>query len=157
MPASSALRLYAVPVMRLVIDAAKGVEPRTIRLMEVCRLRATPIITFMNKMDREIREPIELLDEIESVLKIKCAPVTWPIGMGRDFTIFALKPGEVYEVDVEVWPSCVVVPKGYRIALSVRGKDYVYGGGADPGVDGIADGRALGPGRPAFRSCPSTG
>ena len=77
--------LTAVDAAIMVIDAAKGVEERTIKLLEVCRLRDTPIITFINKMDREVREPIELLDEIESVLKIACAPVTWPIGMGKRF------------------------------------------------------------------------
>jgi peptide chain release factor 3 len=69
----------------MVIDAAKGVEERTIKLMDVCRLRTTPIFTFINKLDREGREPIELLDEVEDVLSIQCAPVTWPIGMGRNF------------------------------------------------------------------------
>jgi peptide chain release factor 3 len=69
----------------MVIDAVKGVEPRTIKLMQVCRLRTTPIITFINKLDREIREPIELLDEIENILKIKCVPIVWPIGSGRSF------------------------------------------------------------------------
>ena len=68
----------------MVIDCAKGVEERTIKLMDVCRLRDTPIMTFVNKLDRDGRSPIELLDEIESVLKIQCAPITWPIGMGRD-------------------------------------------------------------------------
>ena len=75
--------LTAVDSALMVIDGAKGVEPRTIKLMEVCRLRDTPIITFINKLDREIRDPIEVLDEIEDVLSIECAPVTWPIGMGR--------------------------------------------------------------------------
>ncbi len=77
--------LTAVDSALMVIDGAKGVEPRTIKLMEVCRLRDTPILTFINKLDREIRDPIEVLDEIESVLSIECAPVTWPIGMGRHF------------------------------------------------------------------------
>ncbi|OBS09740.1 peptide chain release factor 3 [Acidihalobacter prosperus] len=77
--------LTAVDSALMVIDAAKGVEERTIKLMEVCRLRDTPIITFINKLDREGREPIELLDEVEDVLKIECAPVTWPIGMGKRF------------------------------------------------------------------------
>lgn len=77
--------LTAVDSALMVIDGAKGVEERTIKLMDVCRLRDTPIISFVNKMDREIREPIELLDEIEAVLKIKCAPITWPIGTGRSF------------------------------------------------------------------------
>ncbi len=75
--------LTAVDSALMVIDCAKGVEERTIRLMEVCRLRQTPIFTFINKLDREGREPIELLDEVESVLGIQCAPVTWPIGMGK--------------------------------------------------------------------------
>src|SRR6187401_35244 len=74
--------LTAVDSALMVIDCAKGVEERTIKLMEVCRLRDTPIMTFINKLDREGRPPIELLDEIESVLQIQCAPVTWPIGMG---------------------------------------------------------------------------
>ncbi len=77
--------LTAVDSVLMVIDNAKGVEERTVKLMEVCRLRNTPIITFINKMDRDGREPIELLDEVEHVLKIKCAPVTWPIGMGKLF------------------------------------------------------------------------
>jgi peptide chain release factor 3 len=77
--------LTAVDAAVMVIDAAKGVEVQTIKLLEVCRLRNTPIITFVNKMDREVREPIELLEEIESVLKIDCAPITWPIGMGKRF------------------------------------------------------------------------
>ncbi|MEZ5541691.1 MAG: peptide chain release factor 3 [Pseudomonadota bacterium] len=75
--------LTAVDSAMMVIDCAKGVEARTIKLMEVCRLRDTPICTFINKLDREGREPIELLDEIEEILNIRCAPVTWPIGMGK--------------------------------------------------------------------------
>jgi peptide chain release factor 3 len=74
--------LTAVDSALMVIDCAKGVEERTIKLMEVCRLRDTPIMTFINKLDREGREPVDLLDEIERVLGLKCAPVTWPIGMG---------------------------------------------------------------------------
>ncbi|HED17442.1 MAG TPA: GTP-binding protein, partial [Gammaproteobacteria bacterium] len=74
--------LTAVDSALMVIDCAKGVEKRTIKLMEVCRLRTTPIMTFINKLDREGRDPIELLDEVESILNIQCAPVTWPIGMG---------------------------------------------------------------------------
>src|SRR5687768_4041154 len=77
--------LTAVDAAVMVIDAAKGVEAQTIKLLEVCRLRDTPIITFVNKMDREVREPLELLAEIESVLKLDCAPVTWPVGMGKAF------------------------------------------------------------------------
>lgn len=77
--------LTAVDTALMVIDCAKGVEERTIKLMEVCRLRDTPILTFINKLDRDVRDPIEVLDEVEEVLKIKCAPITWPIGMGKEF------------------------------------------------------------------------
>lgn len=77
--------LTAVDSALMVIDAAKGVEERTIKLMDVCRMRDTPIMSFVNKLDREGREPIELLDDIESVLDIACAPMTWPIGMGSRF------------------------------------------------------------------------
>ncbi|MEM7027661.1 MAG: peptide chain release factor 3 [Pseudomonadota bacterium] len=74
--------LTAVDSAMMVIDVAKGVEERTRKLMEVCRLRDTPIITFINKLDREGKEPIDLLDEIESELGMQCVPFTWPIGMG---------------------------------------------------------------------------
>ena len=77
--------LTAVDSALMVIDVSKGVEQRTIKLMEVCRLRDTPILTFINKLDREGREPIDLLDEVESVLDIECSPITWPIGMGKEF------------------------------------------------------------------------
>ncbi|MEM9623352.1 MAG: peptide chain release factor 3, partial [Pseudomonadota bacterium] len=77
--------LTAVDSALMVIDGAKGVEPRTIKLMEVCRLRDTPILTFINKLDREIRDPIEVMDEIEEILQIQCAPMNWPIDMGRQF------------------------------------------------------------------------
>jgi peptide chain release factor 3 len=81
----------------MVIDCAKGVEERTIKLMEVCRLRDTPIMTFINKLDREGRAPIELLDEIERVLGIATAPVTWPIGMGRSLKgIYHLVEDRIY-------------------------------------------------------------
>lgn len=77
--------LTAVDSALMVIDVAKGVEQRTIKLMEVCRLRTTPILTFINKLDREGRDPIDLMDEVEEVLDIQCAPITWPIGMGKRF------------------------------------------------------------------------
>ncbi|MGB0750304.1 MAG: peptide chain release factor 3 [Gammaproteobacteria bacterium] len=77
--------LTAVDSALMVVDIAKGVEERTIKLMDVCRLRDTPIFTFVNKLDRDGREPIEVLDEIEDILKIACAPITWPVGMGRGF------------------------------------------------------------------------
>lgn len=77
--------LTAVDSALMVIDGAKGVEDRTIKLMNVCRLRDTPIFSFVNKMDRDIRDPIDLLDEIEDVLKIQIAPINWPVGMGKEF------------------------------------------------------------------------
>lgn len=77
--------LTAVDSVLMVIDGAKGVEDRTIKLMDVCRLRDTPIFSFINKMDRDIRDPIEVLDEIESVLNIQAAPINWPLGMGKEF------------------------------------------------------------------------
>ncbi|KTC76144.1 peptide chain release factor 3 [Legionella birminghamensis] len=89
--------LTAVDSALMVIDVAKGVEDRTVKLMEVCRLRDTPIMTFINKLDREGREPISLLDEVESVLGIQCAPVTWPVGMGKRFKgIYHLYEDAVY-------------------------------------------------------------
>ena len=89
--------LTAVDSALMVIDCAKGVEERTIKLMEVCRLRDTPIMTFINKLDRDGRPPIELLDEIEQVLKISTAPVTWPIGMGRELKgIYHLLEDRIY-------------------------------------------------------------
>jgi len=103
--------LTAVDAAVMVIDAAKGVEAQTIKLLEVCRLRNTPIITFVNKMDREVREPLALLEEIESVLSIDCAPITWPIGMGKRFRgvfhllnekLMRFTPGEERIADSEI-------------------------------------------------------
>ena len=103
--------LTAVDSVLMVIDGAKGVEDRTIKLMDVCRLRDTPIFTFINKMDREVRDHIEVLDEIETVLNIKCAPVTWPIGMGKAFkgiydlmtdTIHVFKQGQASVVPDDI-------------------------------------------------------
>lgn len=77
--------LTAVDSAVMVIDSAKGVETQTEKLMEVCRMRNTPLITFINKLDREGRSPLELLDEIEEKLQIECTPLSWPIGMGKRF------------------------------------------------------------------------
>lgn len=77
--------LTAVDAAVMVIDAAKGVEAQTIKLLEVCRMRNTPIITFINKLDREVRDPLDVLAEIEDVLKLQCVPISWPIGMGKNF------------------------------------------------------------------------
>lgn len=105
--------LTAVDSALMVIDGAKGVEDRTIKLMNVCRLRDTPIISFVNKLDRDIRDPIELLDEIESVLKIGCAPINWPIGSGQDFRgvynlytdtihVFTRGQGHIISEDIQI-------------------------------------------------------
>jgi len=77
--------LTAVDSAIMVIDAARGIEARTLKLFEICRLRDIPIVTFINKMDRESQEPLELLDEIEKTLAIETAPMVWPVGRGRDF------------------------------------------------------------------------
>ncbi|HJL61774.1 MAG TPA: GTP-binding protein, partial [Pseudomonadales bacterium] len=92
--------LTAVDSVLMVIDGAKGVEQRTVKLMEVCRLRDTPILTFVNKLDREIRDPIEVLDEIEEILDIQCSPITWPIGMGSFFKgVYHLYKDEIHLFD----------------------------------------------------------
>ena len=77
--------LTAVDSAVMVIDAAKGIEARTRKLFEVCRLRDIPIVTFINKLDREARDPFDLLDEIEKTLALDTTPVNWPVGRGRDF------------------------------------------------------------------------
>ncbi|MBB3132737.1 peptide chain release factor 3 [Rhizobium pisi] len=77
--------LTAVDAAVMVIDAAKGIEPRTLKLFEVCRMRDIPIITFINKMDRESRDPFEILDEVEEKLALDTAPITWPIGRSKTF------------------------------------------------------------------------
>src|SRR5215831_19217377 len=77
--------LTAVDAALMVIDAANGVEPQTRRLLQVCRARNTPILTFVNKMDREVQEPLALMDEIERELGMSVVPFTWPVGMGKAF------------------------------------------------------------------------
>jgi peptide chain release factor 3 len=103
--------LTAVDSVLMVIDGAKGVEDRTIKLMEVCRLRDTPILTFINKMDRDVRDPIEVLDEVEAVLKISAAPIYWPLGMGKGFkgvynlytdTIHVYKQGQGHTIPEDI-------------------------------------------------------
>ncbi|MDB5491876.1 MAG: prfC, partial [Micavibrio sp.] len=77
--------LTAVDSAIMVLDAAKGIEPQTLKLFEVCRLRNIPIITFINKMDRDGQDPFELMDEVQKKLQLEVTPASWPIGMGRDF------------------------------------------------------------------------
>ena len=109
----------------MVIDAAKGIEARTRKLFEICRLRDIPIITFVNKMDREAREPLDLLDEIEKALALTTAPMVWPIGRGRDFAgTYDLMTPRVRRLEQD--------PAG----LPVSGPD-------DPALDGILLSRAI--------------
>ena len=91
--------LTAVDSAVVVLDGAKGVEPRTLKLFEVCRLRNIPIVVFINKMDREARDPIELLDEIEDKLALDTTPVNWPIGFGKNFSgLYALTDRKSYQI-----------------------------------------------------------
>lgn len=122
--------LTAVDSVLMVIDGAKGVEERTIKLMDVCRLRDTPIFTFINKMDREVRDHIEVLDEIETVLNIECSPVTWPIGMGKAFkgvynlltdTIHVFTPGQGSVLPDDIQIAGIDTPE----ALDLLGDDVI--------------------------------
>jgi peptide chain release factor 3 len=120
--------LTAVDSAIMVIDAARGIESRTRKLFEICRLRDIPIVTFVNKMDRESREPLELLDEIESTLAIETAPMVWPVGRGRDFKgTYDLARPRIRQVERE--------PEGQPVS-----------GPDDPLLDGL-----LGDGAPAWR------
>jgi peptide chain release factor 3 len=108
--------LTAVDSAVMVIDAAKGIEPRTLKLFEVCRLRDIPIVTFVNKMDRETRDPFEILDEIEDKLALDTAPVTWPIGRGKSFAgTYHLANNAVRHGDGEEWIK-VNGPDSNRVA-----------------------------------------
>jgi peptide chain release factor 3 len=92
--------LAAADCAVMLIDVAKGVEPQTIKLFEVCRLRGIPIVTFINKMDREGKAPLELMDEVEQVLGIPCAPLTWPLGMGKSFAgVFSREEQQFYRFE----------------------------------------------------------
>src|SRR3954471_24315437 len=103
--------LTAVDSAVMVIDAAKGIEARTRKLFEVCRLRDIPIVTFVNKMDRESRDPFDLLDEIEKTLALDTAPVTWPISQGRSFAgTFDLARNLVRRIDTDDEPMAVSGP-----------------------------------------------
>jgi peptide chain release factor 3 len=112
--------LTAVDSAVMVIDAAKGIEAQTLKLFEVCRLRDVPIITFVNKLDREGRDPFELMSEIEQTLALDVTPASWPIGMGRSFL-------GCYDL---LHDELVLVPKGDRKRLSARCK-----GLSDPKLD----------------------
>src|SRR5262245_52991879 len=112
--------LTAVDSAVMVLDAGKGIEAQTRKLFEVCRLRDVPIVTFINKMDRDGREPFELLDEIEQTLALDVTPASWPIGMGRDFLgcydlrkdeLVLTERGEKASVDAGVRCSGLADPK----------------------------------------------
>ncbi|MGE4051728.1 MAG: peptide chain release factor 3, partial [Piscinibacter sp.] len=111
--------LTAVDAALMVIDAANGVEPQTRRLLQVCRARNTPILTFVNKMDREVQEPLALMDEIERELGMSVVPFTWPVGMGKVF-------GGVLDLRKD------------QMRVFSPGEDRVKEGG-DEIVDGIAN------------------
>ena len=109
--------LTAVDSAIMVIDAAKGIEARTLKLFEVCRLRDIPIVTFINKMDRESQDPFALLDEIEKTLALDTAPVNWPIGRGRSFAgTYDFKKSTVRQIDSDAEPVRVNGPEDPAIA-----------------------------------------
>jgi len=120
--------LTAVDSALMVIDAANGVEEMTRRLIEVCRQRDTPIITFINKMDREVRDPLELLDEVERELGMPCSPITWPVGSGKHFGgIIDLRHQNmtVFEAGAEKRPhEFEVLPLSDTGALQARFHEY---------------------------------
>ncbi|MEE4279860.1 MAG: peptide chain release factor 3 [Halieaceae bacterium] len=121
--------LTAVDSALMVIDGAKGVEDRTIKLMGVCRLRDTPIISFVNKLDRPIRDAIELLDEIEEVLDIPAAPINWPIGMGDQFRgVYNLYTDAIHCFErghnAEIHPDIRIQGLASDAAHELLGEDY---------------------------------
>ena len=110
--------LTAVDSAVMVLDGARGIEPRTLKLFEVCRMRDIPIVTFVNKMDREALDPLEILDEIEDKLALDTAPVTWPIGSGKNFAgSFDLHNNLVRQKDEEKTPRAVKGPEEAALLL----------------------------------------
>lgn len=110
--------LTAVDSAVMVLDGARGIEPRTLKLFEVCRMRDIPIVTFVNKMDREALDPLEILDEIEDKLALDTAPVTWPIGSGKNFAgSFDLHNNLVRQKDEEKAPRAVKGPEEAALLL----------------------------------------
>lgn len=106
--------LTAVDSALMVIDSAKGVETQTMKLMEVCRMRNTPVITFINKLDREGLNPLDILAEIEDKLQIECTPLSWPIGMGKSFKgVYNLyrKELHLFTPSRDIRPQDIVVVK----------------------------------------------
>ena len=120
--------LTAVDSAIMVIDAAKGIEARTRKLFEVCRLRDIPIVTFINKMDRETRDPFDLLDEIEKTLALDTAPVTWPIGRGRDFAgTYDLRRDSIRRLESEGEPEPVAGTNDPRVLAMMKDADRKAG------------------------------
>lgn len=118
--------LTAVDSAIMVIDAAKGIEARTRKLFEVCRLRDIPILTFINKLDRETRDPFDLLDEIEKTLALDVAPMTWPLGRGRSFAgTFDMQRNLVRQLDRDSEPVAVKGPGDHFIAGLLNETDFV--------------------------------
>jgi peptide chain release factor 3 len=110
--------LTAVDAAVMVIDASKGIEPQTLKLFEVCRRRAVPIFTFMNKLDRPARSPLELIDELERVLGVSAFPLNWPLGDGPDFSgVYDRENGDVHLFER------VSGGGAYRAPVHVRGID----------------------------------
>ena len=116
--------LTAVDSAVMVIDAARGIEPRTLKLFEVCRLRDIPIVTFVNKLDRESRDPFEILDEVERKLALDTAPVTWPIGRGRSFCgTYNLADDTVRGKDGQKEPQAVAGPESDEVGRLLPDND----------------------------------
>ena len=121
--------LTAVDSAIMVIDAAKGIEARTRKLFEVCRLRDIPILTFINKLDRETRDPFELLDEIEKTLALDVCPITWPLGRGRAFAgTFDLQRNLVRQIDRDSEPVAVEGAADKFIASLLDEADFAQAG-----------------------------
>jgi len=120
--------LTAVDSALMVIDSAKGVEAQTEKLMEVCRMRNTPVITFINKLDRQGMDPLEILAQIEDKLQIECAPLSWPIGMGKGFKgVYSIYSGQLHL---------------FKPGQDTRPQDMVVIGDlADPKLDELVGGR----------------
>ncbi|UNK77835.1 peptide chain release factor 3 [Sphingopyxis granuli] len=123
--------LTAVDSAVMVIDAAKGIEPQTLKLFEVCRLRSVPIVTFINKVDREGQSPFELLDEVADRLALDVCPMNWPVGMGGTFS-------GLYDL---VEPSLAV--PGKEASRAFEGERIALAGHDDPKLATAVDSRAL--------------
>ena len=126
--------LTAVDSAIMVLDAAKGIETQTRKLFEVCRLRNIPIITFINKMDRDGRDPLEILDEVEEKLALEVTPANWPIGMGRDFKgVYSLFDDNLVLMERGATEPAISV-KGYK---DDRIKELVDEGRYKDFIDGV--------------------